>query len=226
MKRYPIYSLMILLLVLLTAACAGDSGAGAPGDMPVGEAPQDDQTDADVIVQTPQGDFGFEMSAEVNGLVADMAYDQLKSEWDGDFSVDDEGLINGDGIVTYDALIFAVAEELCGYAWTEKGTVVFMLSGKVLNQGGEVSYPVKIFLLDVVPYSLSEPEATCTDPAGFLKDMPPMYIEIHRDALLGTVLTHLHQNVGNQIKLEQSLEQTSGTVDYHILVSMGLVDLD
>jgi len=226
MKRYPIYSLLILLLVLLTAACAGDSGAGAPGDMPVGEVPQDDQTDADVIVQTPQGDFGFEMSAEVNGLVADMAYDQLKSEWDGDFSVDDEGLINGDGIVTYDALIFAVDEELCGYAWTEKGTVVFMLSGKVLNQGGEVSYPVKIFLLDVEPYSLSDPEATCTDPAGFLKDMPAMYKEIHRNALLSTVLTHLHQNIGNQIQLEETFTGQSGTVDYTILVSMALVDLD
>ncbi len=101
-----------------------------------------------------------------------------------------------------------------------------MISGRVLDQGGEVSYPVKVFLLDVVPLPLSEPEATCTDPAGFLKDMPQLYIEIHRDALLSSILTHLHQNVGNQIKLGQALEQTSGTVDYHILVSMGLVELD
>ena len=226
MKRNPTYWLLILLLVLLTAACAGDSGAGAPGDIPVGEASQDDNTAGEDIAQNPEGVYGFEMSAEVNGLVADMAYDQLKSEWVGDFSVDAAGLIKGDGMVTYDALVFAVDEELCGYAWTELGTVVFKLSGKVLDNGGEVSYPVKVFLLDVVPYSLSEPEVTCTDPAGFLKDMPPLYIEIHRNALLSTVLTHLHENVGNQIKLEESLEQTSGTVDYHILVSVGLVELD
>lgn len=226
MKRYPIFWLLILLLVLLTAACAGDSGAGTPGDMPVGEVPQEDQTAGDGIEQTLQGAYGFEMSAEVNGLVADMTYDQLKSEWDGDFSVDAEGLINGDGMVTYDALVFAVDEELCGYAWTETGMVVFMMSGRVHNQGGEVSYPVKIFLLDVEPYSLSDPESTCTDPAGFLKDMPPTYIEIHRNALLSSVLTHLHQNVGDLIKLEQALEQTSGTVDYHILVSLALEELE
>ncbi len=226
MKRYPIYWLLSLILVLLTAACAGDPGAGAPGDMPVGELPQEDQTAGEGIGQTLEGAYGFEMSAEVNGLVADMAYDQLKSEWRGDFSVDAEGLINGDGMVTYDALIFAVDEELCGYAWTELGTVVFRLSGRVRNQGGEVSYPVKIFLLDVEPYSLSDPEATCTDPAGFLKDMPAIYKEIHRDALLSSVLTHLHQNIGNQIQLEKTFTGQSGTVDYTILVSMALVDLE
>ena len=226
MKRNPTYWLLILLMVLLTAACAGDPGGGAPGEIPVGEDSQDDQTAGEGIAQYPEGVYGFKMSAEVNGLVADMAYDQLKSEWVGDFLVDAEGLISWDGTLTYDALVFAVDEELCGYAWTELGTVVFNLSGKVLDQGGEVSYPVKVFLLDVVPYSLSEPEATCTDPAGFLKDMPPMYIEIHRDALLSTVLTHLHQNVGNQIELGQALEQTSGTVDYHILVFPELEELD
>ncbi len=226
MKRNPTYWLLILLMVLLTAACAGDLGAGAPGDIPVGEASQDDQTDGEEIVVTLEGAFSFEMSAEVNGLVADMAYDQLKSEWVGDFLVDAEGLISGDGNLTYDALVFAVDEELCGYAWTELGTAVFMMSGRVLNQGGDVSYPVKLLLLDVEQYSITEPEATCTDPQGFLKDMPPMYIEIHRDALLSTVLTHLHQNVGNQIELGQALEQTSGTVDYHILVFPELEELD
>ncbi len=116
MNRIPTYWLLIILLVLLTTACAGDSGAGAPGDIPVGEAPQDDQTAGEEIVVIPEGAYGFEMSAEVDGLVADMAYDQLKSEWVGDFSVDAEGLIKGDGMVTYDALVFAVDEELCGYA--------------------------------------------------------------------------------------------------------------
>lgn len=225
MKRYAIYWLLSLLLVLLTAACAGDPGAGAPGNIPVGEVPQDDQTTGEEIEQTLRL-YSFEMSAAVNGLVADMAYDQLKSEWVGDFSVDPEGLIKGDGMVTYDALVFAVDEELCGYAWTEKGTVVFNMSGRVNNQGGEDSYPVKIFLLDVEPYSLSDPEATCTDPAGFLKDMPPMYLEIHRNALLSTVLTHLHQNVGDQIQLGQELAVESGTVEYQILVSLALVELD
>ena len=51
MKRYTIYWLLSLLLVLLTAACAGDPGAGAPGNIPVGEVPQDDQTTGEEIEQ-------------------------------------------------------------------------------------------------------------------------------------------------------------------------------
>jgi len=226
MKRYPIYWLLSLILVLLTAACAGDPGAGAPGDMPVGEVPQDDQTTGEEIVQTPQGAFGFEMSAEVNGLVADMAYDQLKSEWRGEFSIDDDGLITGSGMVAYDALMFAVDEELCGFAWTELGDVEFRISGRDLEKDGEYYYPVKLFLFDPIVESITDPEPTCEDPQGFLSKIPPQYLEIHRNALLSTVLTHLHQNIGNQIQLEKTFTGQSGTVDYTILVSMALVDLE
>ncbi|MCK5793561.1 MAG: hypothetical protein KAH12_02570 [Anaerolineales bacterium] len=219
MKRSLPVVLMLFLVVLLGASCA----AGNPS---VPDAVLEESAAGEAVEQPLNLDYYFEMSAQVDGLVADMAYDQLKSEWVGDFSVDPEGLIKGDGMVTYDALVFAVNEELCGYAWTEKGTVVFTMSGRVHNQGGEDSYPVKIFLLDVEPYSLSDPEATCTDPAGFLKDTPPIYIEIHRDALLSTVLTHLHQNVGDQIRLAQELAVESSTVEYQILVSLALVELD
>ena len=224
MKRSLFVLLVLFTVVLLTTSCA--AGSEPSGDKSASDAGLQDPDSGENPEQVLGADYHFDMSAEVNGLVADMAYDQLKSEWEGDFTVDADGLIKGTGIVTYDALVFAVDEELCGYAWTELGTVVFTMSGRVHDQGGEVSYPVKIFLLDVEPYSLSDPEATCTDPAGFLKDMPPMYLEIHRNALLSTVLTHLHQNVGDQIKLEQALEQTSGTVDYHILVSLALQELD
>ena len=219
MKRSLPVLMILLLIVLLTASCA--AGVPAAGDGQIEEQAAPDGAD-----QVLGGDYHFKMSAQVDGLVADMAYDQLQSEWVGDFTVDSEGLITGVGNLTYDALIFAVDEELCGYAWTELGTAVFNMSGRVHSQGSEATYPVKIFLLDVDRYSLSEPEATCDDPQGFLAKIPDQYLELHRDALLSIVLTHLHQYVGDQIQLEQELAVKRGTVEYQILVSLAIVELD
>jgi len=226
MKKYHINWLLILAVVFLTAACDAGSDYGPSGNPSAADAVMEEPASGEEVDQSLKTDYHFDMSAEVNGLVGEMAYDQMKSEWDGDFSVDSNGLIKGDGMLTFDAFVFAVDEDLCGYSWTEKGQVVFVISGKVLKQGGEEYFPVKILLRQVERYSLSEPEATCSDPSSFLKDIPEIYIKIHRDALISTVLTHLHQNLGDQIKLDQVLEQKSGTIDYHILVSFALVPLD
>lgn len=217
---------LILIIIAFVSACAGDPGGGAPGDMPVGESLQDDQVAEEEVGKMLEGAYGFVMSAEVDGLVADMAYDQLKSDWWGDFSVDAEGLITGDGLVSYDALMFAVNEELCGFAWTELGDVEFEISGKVLKKGGEYYYPVKLFLRDPQVHSISDAEPTCEDPQSYLSQIPPQYLEIHRDALLSIVLTHLHQNIGNQLQLEETFTGQSSTVDYTILISLDPVDLD
>ena len=225
-KKYLIIVLLILTVGLLTAACDDGAGIGPSGEPAAERAVLEEPASGEEVEQTLNMDYLFEMSAEVNGLVEEMAYDQLKSEWRGEFSVDSDGLISGDGMLTFDAFVFAVNEDLCGYAWTELGQMVFMISGKVLKQGGEEYFPVKILPLQVERYSLSEPEATCSDPQGYLKDIPDIYIKIHRDALISTVLTHLHQNLGEQIQSWQVLEQESGTVNYHILVSPAVVPLD
>ena len=221
-KRRLFIWLLILSVSILASAC----GSSPDADLADFASPLEESSSGEQVNQALQGLFNFEMAATVNGLVADLAYDQLESEWVGEFSVDSEGLFTGVGNVTYDALIFAVDEELCGYAWTELGDVAFQISGRVHNQGGDVAYPLKLFLLDVKRNSLSEPEPTCEDPQGFLAKMPDQYIEIHRDALLSTVLTHLHQNVGNQIRLQETFTGQSGTVDYTILVSLAAVDLE
>lgn len=220
MKRIPIYWLVMVLIALLTTSCRGSGGAqpGSPagGEAGAGQSGGDPQETA----------FHITMSAQVDGLVADMAYDQLESEWVGDFTVNAEGLINGEGVVVYDALIFAVDEELCGYNWAEKGEANYVISGKVLEEGGETFYPLKILLRDVERLDLQGPDATCADPSYYYKEMPDQYLTIHRDGLLGTVLSHLHQSVGNQIQWGQKLEQTSGTVSYQIEVSLAPIPLD
>lgn len=226
MKKYLITWLLILTVGFLTAACADEPGIGPSGNPAAEDPVLEEPASSEGVDQSLKTEYLFDMSAEVNGLVGEMVYDQLKSEWDGEFSVDSNGLIKGDGMLTFEAFVFAVNEDLCGYSWTEKGFVVFVISGKVLKQGGEEYFPVKILPLQVERFSLSEPEATCSDPKDFLKDIPDIYIKVHRDALISTVLTHLHQNLGDQIKLEQVLEQKSGTVDYHILVSLAPVPLD
>jgi hypothetical protein len=214
------------VILLLTAGCAGGTVPEASGNPAASGVEEQDAGDSGGTEFSLEATFLLDMSAHVNGLVADMAYDQLESDWVGEFSTDSEGLFTGVGNVTYDALVFAVDEELCGYSWTELGEVAFNISGKVRDEGGQVSYPVKFFLLDVKVNSLSEPEPTCDDPPGYLSNFPSQYIEIHRNALLSTVLTHLHQNVGNQIQLGQDLAVTSGTVDYWIQLSLAAEDLD
>ena len=226
MKKNLLNLLLILLLAFLVSACDSGAGVDPSGNPSPEEAVMEEPAPDEEGDPTLDAEYQFSMSAEVNGLIGEMAYDQLKSEWRGEFSVDSDGSIRGDGMVTFDAFVFAVNEDLCGYAWTEKGQVVFVISGKVLEQGGEEFYPIKILLRQVERYSLSEPEATCDSPQAFLKDMPDIYIKVHRDALLSTVLTHLHQNVGEQIEFGQALKQQSGTVDYDILVSFNLVPID
>ncbi|MCJ7735035.1 MAG: hypothetical protein MUP11_10855 [Anaerolineales bacterium] len=223
-KKFTGFWLLVMTFsLIILGACDSGAGAEAPAaaDAALEEPVPDIRTDPAQV-----RDYLFEMSADVDGLVADMAYDQLKSVWKADFSVDSEGLMHGDGLVTFDAFVFAVDENLCGYSWTEKGQIFFVISGKVLTKGAEVFYPVKILPTQVERYSLSEPQATCDKPSDFLMDTPDQYITLHRDALISTVLTHLHQNVGDQIQLEQDLEQTSGTVDYKIRVSLAPILLD
>lgn len=220
MKREKYLSwLAIALIAVLAVSC--QSGGESLADSPPGADLQDSGS-GDGSLDTP---YHFTMSAEVDGMVADMAYDQLQSEWMGDFTVDAAGLINGEGTVIYDALIFAVDEDLCGYSWAEKGQADYVISGKIHEQGGEQFYPVKFLLHDVERLSLEGPDATCSDPGGS-DGIPDMYIGIHRDGLLATVLTHLHQNVGNQIKLGSVIETSSGTVSYQIEVTLAPVPLD
>lgn len=226
MKKHSIYWLLILTFVLLFSACTGNSEAGAPGDMPVGEVPQEVQSTGDGVAKVLQGKYDFEMSAAVDGLVADMAYDQLTSDWWGEFSVDAEGLMTGVGFVNYDAMVFAVDDDLCGFSWTEVGNVEFKISGSVLEKDTEVYYPLKLFLFDPQVISKTEAEPTCDDPQNYLSQTPSQYHDIHRDALLTTVLTHLHQTIGDKIQVEETFTGQSGTVDYTILISLGLEDLD
>lgn len=226
MKKIHLSCLIVVLVCFLTASCLGNEAAGIPAGS------QSDNSAGAVYQGTASQDgsletaYHFLMSAEVDGLVADMAYDQLQSEWVADFTVDANGLLNGEGVVIFDALLFAVNDDLCGYNWAEKGQVEFVISGKVHDQGGAQVYPVKILLRDVERLSLEGPNVTCSNPQSFLKEMPDIYLETHRNALLSMVLTHLHQTVGNQIKLGQELEQTSGTVTYRIEVSLAPLPLD
>ena len=126
MKKILLNLLLILLLAFLVSACDGGTGVDPSGNLSPEDAAMDEPVPDGEGDLTLGAEYQFSMSAEVNGLIDEMAYDQLKSEWRGEFSVDSDGLIRGDGMVTFDAFVFAVNEELCGYAWTEKGQVVFV----------------------------------------------------------------------------------------------------
>ena len=228
MAKYIRYCLPLLIIAVLITGCSEVQDGGSGGDLP-----DSDSTDGNNLKSGNRAEFldqvfDFEMYASVNGLVERKVIDTLESDWIGTFSIDENYEMAGKGTLTYEADIFNVDEEECGYRWKENGTIEFEIKGKVHAEGVEYTFPVLIKSPLPPPSEryLSGAEATCSDPDAWRTDIPEVFISLNRDALFGAVLQNLHMTLGREIKMGHVLEKKIGTVNYGILVGPAALPLE
>ncbi len=215
---------MLLVLTLLTG-CKNLPGGGAGDPMRINQDQDSNLTENEAEGFLEQ-DFNFEMYATVNGLVDRRVADTMESDWIGEFSTDSDGIINGQGSVTYEMYLYNADDKGCGYRWKETGSIDFKIGGKVHIDGNNFRFPVKILELTQKDLEIGPAEATCSDPDSWRDTILDLYIELAHDALIGAVLDPLHRSLGNEIQFGTVLEKKISTVDFGILVGPAAVPLD
>ncbi len=215
---------IVLIIVLITAGCADNSGQGGGGDLPAGDL-DNPQDSSDTDLDSLEGELlTFIMNVEINNLEG--AQDTIKTEWVGEFSYDAEGKISGLGVVDYEATIYSVDEEGCGYKWTDKGMYNFTLGGDVQRKESGDVYPVKIEEKNNKSSSRSAAAATCGDPGPFEESFMDLYSELHLKGLFAGVEIYLHRVYEREIKLCVPIQETTGKATIYIEVCLPVEDLD
>lgn len=236
-KRRPAL-FVVIVLFFIVSACAKSPSSGAGGAIPVdnssGQRIAKSQEDADFLDQT--FDFSmdaylkdFDMSAIAGGSGANLYPATLLSNWGGEFIIDPDGNLTGQGRLVTEATVFNVDEDWCGYGFTEKAEHEFQIGGKLKKQGDKFNFPVKIWSVTTLTSPAPEigpPEATCEDPDPKKAEILGILIEVQREAMVSLVTQHLHQAVGDQIEFGIELEIEAGNVEYKIFVSPEAVDLN
>ncbi len=207
----------ILLVILLITGCSTASSPGAGGDLPaVGPDPTSDAADNDSESLVGQL-FDFEMRTEILG---NEVRDKIKTEWTGEFSYDAEGKISGIGVVYYEATIYNVDGNGCGYRWTEKGMYNFDLGGTVRQKDSGNVYAVKIKERSLGESTRSQAEATCKSPGPLNTEILEIYSDLHLKGLFAGVEIYLHRNYEAQIRLCLPVEEYTGNATIYILVCL------
>jgi hypothetical protein len=230
MKKNKLCWLLVLMVAVLVVGCSKIPDGGSGGDLPrVDTSDEKNLETGDSNIFQDQ-EFDFEMFATVNGLVdvvGGKLIDTLESDWIGTFTIDQDYEMTGKGTLTYEAAIYSVDEKECGYRWIDKGTIKFVIGGKVHADGVVYVFPVKIQYPFPPPEirNLSGPEATCSDPDDFYADVLENYIPFHREGLFGAVLKNLHMTLGWEIRPYMVLEKKVGTINYVIKVENSVIPL-
>ncbi len=235
-KRKP-YLLILFVLMLFTSACAQSPSPGGGGDLPVLADPEQpiakSQGEADFL----DGKFDFFMDAylqefnvtSIAGPLGEGLYPAtLVSDWVGDFTIEPDGKMNGKGRLVAEATVYVVDEDLCGHAYTEYKEHEFTIGGTLKKVGEKYYLPIKIWSVTLIPGKgpvVGAPEATCDDPDR-PRDLPGMYIEIQREAMIQLVIGGLHKPVGDQIEMGIELNTEVDDMEYKISVSPEAIPLD
>lgn len=210
--------ILLVIFILLTTGCSTASSPGAGGDLPaVDPDPESDAAEDDFNALVGQL-LDFEMRTEILGK--DELRDKIKTEWTGEFSYDANGNISGIGVVYYEATIYQVDDEACGYRWVEKGMYNFELGGAVRQIDSEIVYPLKIIERSLGESTRSQAEATCDDPGPFETDYMDLYSDMHVRGLFAGVETYLHRNYEDQIRFCRPVEENTGNATIFILVCL------
>ena len=211
---------VLLAVMLLLAACSGDS---EPSDENLEDYAEGSLEEYDAEGFEGQT-FDFSMHA-VLGDVVDTYRDSMDSTWTGTFMIDEDGILSGSGNATFDAAIFnADDEDGCGYVWFETADFEFIISGEVEQRAGSSSLSLLVDLANDVSPVRTEPASTCNDPGEWRLETPEIYFDLHRDFMLSDTQLGLSR-LGPRIKIGQTLEASTGGVDYTILVSLAALPL-
>ncbi len=92
--------------------------------------------------------------------------------------------------------------------------------------GEKYTLPLKIWSVTLIPGKgpvVGAPEATCDDP-GTPRELPGIYIETQRNAMISLVTGSLHGSVGDQIEMGIELNTKVDEIDYKIFVSPEAVE--
>ena len=233
-KRKP-YLLILFVLTLFISACAQSPASGGGGDLPELADPEQpiakSQEEADFLDEK----FDFFMDAylqefsltTIAGPAGEGLYPAtLVSDWVGDFTIDADGGMNGTGRLVSEATVYVVDEDLCGYAYTEYTEHEFTIGGKIKKVGEDYTLPLKIWSVTLIPGKgpvVGAPEATCDDP-DTPRELPGIYIETQRNAMISLVTGGLHGTVGDQIEMGIELNTKVYEIEYKIFVSPEAVE--
>ena len=227
--------LILIVLTLILSACAQSPASGGGGDLPGPADPEQpiakSQAEADFLDEK----FDFSMEAylqdfnlsSIAGPAGEGLYPAtLVSDWVGEFTIDPDGSMNGNGKLVSEATVYVVDEELCGYAYTEYTEHEFTIGGKIKKVGEEYTLPLKIWSVTLIPGKgpvVGAPEATCDDP-GTPRELPGIYIETQRNAMISLVTQKLHGSVGDQIEMVLELNTKVDDIEYKIFVSPEVIE--
>jgi hypothetical protein len=236
LKRSSLF--IVIGLVLIASACAKSPGSGGGGNIPDNNDPggrlAKNQAEADFL----DGIFDFTMEAyltefDVSSLAgsagADLYPAIMRSTWGGEFTIDPDGNLVGQGKLVTEATMFYVDEDWCGYAFTELAEHTFLIGGKLKKEGEKYYIPIKIWSVELLTKDppLGPAEPTCADPDSRYSNPKEveLFIPFHRNAMINFVLLPLHQTIGDQIEMGMELKTEENKVEYKIFISPEAIDL-
>ena len=215
-----LYLGVLLAVLLLSASCSTESEPSDEDLEAYAEGSLEEYEAEGFEGQT----FDFSMHA-VLGDVIDAYHDSMDSDWTGTFTIDEDGILSGSGNATYDAAIFnADDEDGCGYVWFETADFEFIISGEVQQREGSSALWLVVDLANDVSPVRTEPASTCDDPGEWRLSTPEIYFDLHRDFMLSDTQLGLAR-LGPRIRIGQTLEASTGGVDYTILVNLAAIPL-
>lgn len=167
----------------------------------------------------PVGEYEFTMTANFKDESARIP-DTMNSKWDGKFTIDSDGKIEGKGTFTYTSQIFLMNKSLsnCGYYWDHSGEGEFSLGGTVnLDKN---SIPLELLSWSVIGDGItSEPVLVCP---GWEEAIMPLvkddWVPSRRFVVLDSIYNHFWV-IKNQLKADETIEKQGSSVYMKIKIT-------
>lgn len=157
-KMIKPYLLITCMFAILLGACGSGPEVRPNEGVPVEEPPEEEiPPPSNILV----GEYEFSMTANFKDK-SEKIPDTMDSKWDGKFTIDSDGQIEGKGTYKYQSKIFLMntAMDRCGYDWDHSGEGEFSIGGTVLMDGSTI--PLEISSWSVKePGETSEPNLIC-----------------------------------------------------------------